>query len=86
MSQSPRFGYWLLGPLVVIYFFTNAALIVLAWIPVNEQQILHTKLRVLLYWVEPGQLWSLWSLASYGGTGIIMCFLSWGTNSTLKRT
>ncbi|KAL9619190.1 MAG: hypothetical protein Q9160_006199 [Pyrenula sp. 1 TL-2023] len=78
--QSSRFGYWLLGPLAMIYTVTNAGVLVLSWFPVNEQQVLHTTLSTLPWWVEPvavvcliaiGVLWWYWDRIALPKMGYI---------------
>ncbi|MCJ1384718.1 hypothetical protein MMC17_007836 [Xylographa soralifera] len=67
--ESSKLGYWLLGPLAILYIVTNFAVLALSWFPVNEQQALDTIESTLPYFTGPvaalgvlafGVIWWFW--------------------------
>lgn len=67
--QSSRLGFWLLGPLTIVYVVMNSAVIVLSWIPFDQGTMSHTTRKTLPYFTGPlaaliilcfGVLWWLW--------------------------
>ncbi|MCJ1399377.1 hypothetical protein MMC11_002579 [Xylographa trunciseda] len=67
--ESSKLGYWLLGPLAIVYIATNFAVLALSWFPVNEQQVLDTTESTLPYFTGPvaalgvlafGVVWWFW--------------------------
>lgn len=80
-QSSPLFGRWILYPLVVIYILANLFVIVVCWLPSDEQVTLHTKGFVLPSFAGPlvgtvffvaGAVYWVWDLHILPALGLRM--------------